>query len=258
MYQRQACGHCGFQNMKQDPIIVKCREQFWSHIPGTEYLGANPHDIPGFPIFLVEHYMQHPNGDGVFWSKETTYEAHPGMYGNPTDIFIKFPAELKSLVLEHLGSKDIGSLRLASRSFRQLPKTLFKRLIRDELPWFWEYDFLDGMDLECMLQEGHDKKKVKDDQAAKRINWLDIYKQLCVAKRGILGVRNRARVWYLVEEIVKRIEELRDRCCRDGGELEVVPSVEEEEAGLVKNGLYCPRCDVFQIQGSGIEIEEDR
>jgi len=46
------------------------------------------------------------------------------------------------MLLSHLSSKDIGNLRLAARSFRQLPKQLFLRLIQDELPWFWEFDEL--------------------------------------------------------------------------------------------------------------------
>ena len=36
LWYRQACGNCMFNNMKQDPMIQKCREQWWIHIPGTE------------------------------------------------------------------------------------------------------------------------------------------------------------------------------------------------------------------------------
>jgi hypothetical protein len=42
------------------------------------------------------------------------------------------------MVIEHLGSKDIASLRVASRSFRHLPYTLWHRLIKKEMPWIWE------------------------------------------------------------------------------------------------------------------------
>jgi hypothetical protein len=52
------------------------------------------------------------------------------------------PTELKDMVLLHLASKDIGNLRLASRTFRQLPGCLFLSLTQDELPWFRQFDEL--------------------------------------------------------------------------------------------------------------------
>ncbi|KAF8850332.1 hypothetical protein BDZ45DRAFT_633073 [Acephala macrosclerotiorum] len=272
LWARQACGNCGFQNMKQDPIIMECRQQFWKHIAGTEYLGANPLQIPGLLFGLSEHYVEYPSGDGVFMARDPRSE-DPPIHQNPSDPFAKLPAELKNTVLSHLPSKDITSLRLVSRSFRQLPKLLFLRLIKDEMPWFWELDELKQMDDDWWREwfKNDDPEKSNSEQHAesirrsrrgnftKNVNWLTIYKQLCILKKGVLGVRNRARVWYLAEEIVKRIDNLRQRLAEHFAELSghdlggdedfpVQPTDEEEKAGLVKNGLYCPRCEFYQIE----------
>lgn len=250
--------------MKQDPVIAECREQFWTHLPGTEYLAANPHDIPGFPELLLEdYYTEHPKGDGVFDTRDAPHLPNLVVHENTTDVFTKIPAELKNMLLSHLSSKDIGSLRLASRSFRQLPKTLFRRLVHDELPWFWEHEYLEEKDLECLQKEREiSLAGAKEEQASKNVNWLEIYKHLLIAKRSILGVRNRARVWGLAEEVVRRIAELRKQ--RNGlgfgfGEskkIKVQPMKEEIENGQVKNDLYCPRCEVVQIQAHLNEKDE--
>lgn len=40
-------------------------------------------------------------------------------------------------------------------------------------------------------------KKIREGNFTENVNWLTVYKQLVVLKKGVLGVRNRARVWYL-------------------------------------------------------------
>ncbi|CZR50430.1 uncharacterized protein PAC_00302 [Phialocephala subalpina] len=272
LWARQACGNCGFQNMKQEQIIFECRQQFWKHVAGTEYLGANPVEIPGLLFGLSEHYGDYPRGDGVFMTR-TPSPDNPTVPQNPTDPFSRLPAELKNMILYDLPSKDITSLRLASRSFRQLPKQLFHKLIQDELPWFWELDELKQMDDDWWREwfKDDDPEKVNNEQDAesirrsgrgnftKNVNWLSVYKQLCILRMGVVGVRNRARVWYLAEEIVKRVDELRrslkERSAEPAGhdlgedeDIPVQPTEEEDQAGLVKNGLYCPRCKICQIE----------
>jgi hypothetical protein len=249
---------CGFQNLKQDPVIARCRQQFWFHLPGTEFLAANPADIPGFPFMMLEAYD--PAGENVFEPN-----IRKKVRENETDIFRKLPAELRYLVLVELSSKDIACLRLASRPFRQLPKQLFQRLIRAEMPWFWEIDelvladnkywksTLGGTDPETETFDSHADpiRRSREGKAMRNVNWMLLYQQLSIFKKGILGVRNRARVWDLSEQIVKRIAELRISLAENGlsPESQVNATESEREAGLVKNDIYCPRCDPFQIQG---------
>jgi len=117
-----------------DPAVGECREQDWRHVKGTEWLAAHPlfvlslHDIlqsaidPG-PTF-------HPH-NGAFDVSEKTST-------NQTDAFTALPYELRMELLSYLDSRDIANLRLVSRSFHQLPISLFHSLILRELPWLWE------------------------------------------------------------------------------------------------------------------------
>ena len=159
------------------------------------------------------------------------------------------------MVLSHLSSKDIGNLRLASRTFRQLPNRLFFRLVQDELPWFWEIDELRAACAEyCerlynmqnpLLSQLLSVHAVRERKLLERdMNWLEVYKKLCLLKKAMLGVRNRARIWTVVEEVVARIARLREK-----GWSQVEPTNGERESGLVNNGPYCPRCNPEQIEG---------
>ncbi|KAE8449356.1 hypothetical protein EG329_008257 [Mollisiaceae sp. DMI_Dod_QoI] len=88
-------------------------------------------------------------------------------------------------------------------------------------------------------------KKIREGNFTENVNWLTVYKQLVVLKKGVLGVRNRARVWYLVEEVVKRFADLRQRLVKQSADLStlnlvededfpVEPTVHEVEVGLIK------------------------
>ena len=91
------------------------------------------------------------------------------------------------MILEHLGSKDIANLRLATPVFRQLPTILFRRLFLEDMPWLFEMQDLD----------------------VASVNWYDWY---CKWKSGwedVKGLRNRRRIWRDIEEIVSRIQKYR-------------------------------------------------
>lgn len=162
------------------------------------------------------------------------------------------------MILSQLSSEEIGSLRLASRSFRQLPKQLFLRLIQDELPWFWEFQELTAADDEFWRRLYRDQYLAKSglprlDERIRRsqegnftrdVNWREVYKKLCSLRKGILGVRNRARIWNVVEEVVARIGRLREE-----GWSQVELTDKERQDGVFKNWLYCPRCDYAQVVG---------
>ena len=90
-------------------------------------------------------------------------------------------------MLDHLGSKDIANLRLATPVFRQLPTILFRRLFWDDMPWLYEMKDLD----------------------VANVDWYDRY---CMWKHyceDLKGLRNRRRIWRDVEEIIRRIQGLR-------------------------------------------------
>ena len=91
------------------------------------------------------------------------------------------------MILEHLGSKDIANLRLATPVFRQLPTILFRRLFLEDMPWLFEMGDLD----------------------VASVDWYEWYCKWKSDWGDLKGLRNRRRIWRDVEEIVSRIEKFR-------------------------------------------------
>jgi len=242
LWWREPCRASGIQGLKHDSVIRELREKWWIHRRGTEYLAANPVDIPGFKLMMQEAYTEVPKGDGVFLVKDSckrssSLEAPYCGYEDEVDPFMTLPSELKSKVLVQLSSKDVSSLRLASRAFKQLPKRFFRQLILDETPWFWEVDQVKseieeyyqatfqenyGNDLE-MFSEGIPPawlSFVNERMQRKPMdtNWHQVYKQLKTMERGTLGLRNRVRIWKIAEDVISKIKEM--RCRLEAGQTE--------------------------------------
>ncbi|KAK4549027.1 hypothetical protein LTR36_007483 [Oleoguttula mirabilis] len=118
----------------RDPSVNKCAAQEWRHVGGTEYLAANPLFVPALPALLEQAVSRNPS----FNARHDAFEIPEGQPFDPNDAFASLPPELRMLILADLPSKDIASLRLASRSFRQLPLTFFHDLLLREMPWLWE------------------------------------------------------------------------------------------------------------------------
>ena len=92
------------------------------------------------------------------------------------------------MILDHLGSKDIANLRLATPAFRQLPTILFWRLLLEDTPWLYEMK-----DLDVASVDWHD--------------WYCKWKHCC---EDVKGLRNRRSIWRDVEEILRVIQGLRE------------------------------------------------
>lgn len=115
--------------------ISACGGQWFEHTWGHEFIVANPLQIPALnEIFEAARRLHDFDAKerSPFGSKQTT------LMNVNSDIFGKLPNELRDMVLSSLGSKDIANLRLASRTFRHLPTTLWCELIVKEMPWIWE------------------------------------------------------------------------------------------------------------------------
>ena len=120
--------------------------RWWDHQPGKEYLAANPLFMRRLTqIFndAISHDPLFSSEIGAFEISHTSSSAssadHDGsQIARHQDGFTKLPLELKLEILQYIGSKDIASLRLSSRAFRQLPISLWRRLLIEELPWLWE------------------------------------------------------------------------------------------------------------------------
>lgn len=160
------------------------------HEPGCEYLVANPIEVPDLPDILERLVDSNCKKMTFGDAKEGDDSQTQGHRMSPTtsksiqDPFSRLPAEVNSMVLDHLGSKDIAKLRLATPVFRQLPTILFRKLLLKEMPWLFE---------------------VKDLDVA-RINWHDCYCALKSACRDLKGLQNRRRIWRDIEELITRVD----------------------------------------------------
>jgi hypothetical protein len=123
------------QSSHRDPNVRKCNDQNWTHWKGTEYLVANPVYIPQLRDIFATAVDTAPDfspRNGAFNILESMEER------TGVDMFERLPVELRTEVLDNLSSKDIASLRLASRVFSQLPVSYFQNLLKRECPWLWE------------------------------------------------------------------------------------------------------------------------
>lgn len=119
-------------HVSSDPNVGLSSQQFWEHLDGCEYLGANPLLIPRLAPILQAAI-----------EKDTNFNPQDGAFpvsGNEgaSDVFGSLPLEMRLQTLSYLGSSDIANLRLASRTFRQLPILLWRDLLLKEMPFLWE------------------------------------------------------------------------------------------------------------------------
>lgn len=134
-----------YDNFPRDAAVSDGHQQWWNHQEGNEWLAANPIFMPGLPIVLdssMKHdsssLQQHDELNVVEAAIKTssTIPTTP----NPThsDPFALLPTEINHDVLGYLDPKDVANLRLVSRNFLQLPTSLFRQFMRDDMPWLWE------------------------------------------------------------------------------------------------------------------------
>jgi hypothetical protein len=167
----------------------------------------------------------------------------------PVDFFSSIPLEIRLMIVGYLGSDDITSLRAASRTFTTLPNNVWYRLIREEMPWLWEaWDeseckhtpqiwttvstaqvksilksrerLSEVLRLEYMTHEDSEKVAenwfpipcdIPEQVHLPRLatDWHFVFVQINKDWNRLKGLRNRQRIWIDVEEIMRRIQNLK-------------------------------------------------
>lgn len=173
--------HGFFEELPRELAVTNGQDGMWHHEPGCEYLAANPVKIPGLPAL----YKAAKTGSA---SKSIFPTPEDGKVSD-RDPFAKLLAEIKLMIIDYMPAKDIANLRLCTRAVRQLPNILFRRLLLEEMPWMWE---------------------VKDMDVAK-LDWHNFYFTVKFCRPDLKGLRNRKWSWKDVEEIIRRMEQLRSR-----------------------------------------------
>lgn len=173
----------------------------WVHVPGTEYLAADPYNIPGLIKVLQDCIRKDSVAPDVYVE---TLKANQRV----VDPFANHAPELRLLILDLLDYKDVAALRLVSRMFRVLPQKFFRKMICDRMPWIWEID--DAL--------------VSND----RIDWFKFWSRLSQADGGkgkgkkglslkleepqlgrgarVNGLVNRRRIWFEAGQLLEKMD----------------------------------------------------
>lgn len=230
----------GKDNNNDDTPVYPVEQggQWWEHYPGAEVLVAYPLHVEALSSLFKAAQRPHE----YFNAENSPFTLEISTEGNGSDPFGSLPAELCDMVVASLGSKDIASLRLASRSFRHLPTTLWHDLMQKEMPWIWEawsdrpYAFM-----ACTTRtelEAHDEavrterrkaaellseqRAIREEIIARKdaefhqprpvqfldrlhTDWYQLYCQLQKARKNIKGLQNRERIWKGIEFVIRRV-----------------------------------------------------
>lgn len=227
-----------FDERPDHPAVCRGSEQWWVYRPGDEFLAANPLHVPGLSILLDS--ARRPQN--AFDAKASPFGTGSVASEDFGDLFGRLPEELRDMIVAPLGSKDIASLRLASRSFRHLPYTLWHDLMKKEMPWIWEawsdrpYPLMacatkqelirhdqsiqkrlseasglqgeqKSIQKELIASEDAEFRKPRPVEQLDRLHtdWHYLYCQLRGEWKNIKGLQNRERVWKAVELVSRRI-----------------------------------------------------
>ncbi|CAK1359021.1 hypothetical protein CB0940_05292 [Cercospora beticola] len=211
-----------FSSTSRSDDVGRLNDQWWNHEHGTEYAAANPPFIPNLAKVIANATAAEPvdGNSGVF-----DLPADTNLSPSPGDGFAKLPAELKLEILSSLSSEDICNLRLVSRSFRQLPLSLFRDMLATNLNFFWEaspakdqtpYPFLATTTAQKFVDSPPDSRNpvpVPNLLDTSNTNWYKLYYSLRRGMRNgeLKGLANRNRIWNdcqsILESIVKHWDE---------------------------------------------------
>lgn len=178
-----------------------CCQQWFRCVPGTEYLVANPLTIPGLEDLIQSCSLPDGSSADVVFDTKCVGPAKD-------DIFAQLSPELRLMILEFLKSEEVAKLRLASRTFFQLPQSIFHHLVLSEMPWVWEINDLKGHEMD----------------------WYGLWCKLSQADGGA-GTDEKRREW-MCRALNDRYGRLRERLQAEGEEWMQPDVWKAESAGL--------------------------
>ncbi|SMQ49914.1 unnamed protein product [Zymoseptoria tritici ST99CH_3D7] len=161
------------ENVKRSngKMLRYCRQQWWEHERGSEFLITDPLEDAGLVKLLQEavETSQHFNpADSAFPPRAPNKStAKSNQQQNTTlDPFSTLPAELLQQILAELPNTSIGAVREVSRAFTHIPISFFYPLVRRDYPWIWEAD----QETSAALPQYSRWTKAVIDKAARKLN----------------------------------------------------------------------------------------
>ncbi|CAG9948369.1 unnamed protein product [Clonostachys rosea f. rosea IK726] len=109
------------------------RDQLWLHLPGSEFLAANPCFVPALPPIIASATVNYD----VLYKHSNISPVDPSK-NQGSDSLSRLPIEIRLHLASLLNASDFANLRLVSRTFHNLPQSFYRSFIHRELPWLWE------------------------------------------------------------------------------------------------------------------------
>ncbi|KAJ9481777.1 hypothetical protein VN97_g11685 [Penicillium thymicola] len=241
-WRNAECSLDANHDFPRHPDVARAQQQVWMHDPDAAYLVANPLHILGLTEFLLGAAQEKGDFDIELADEESDAVLFAN---NPTDRLSALPPELRLHIVSFLDSGDIMSLRQASKAFMDLTNNVWYRIVRGQMPWLWEtweedeikhspspWTFMTANEvktveeLKCrytaVLSDEYEYATTPDkvidyllprpaavvDQgllSKNDTNWYRVFRQIRTHWPRVKGLRNRARIWTDVEEVIRRI-----------------------------------------------------
>ncbi|KAL9563836.1 hypothetical protein ACKAV7_012008 [Fusarium commune] len=203
-----------FNEFPRHHAVKRGQQQWWEHIKGDEFLAANPCFVPG-----LESMLDSTQRSGEAHTEEDS-EITPTAVSQtpaPTDSFSCLPSEIRFHILSQLSFSDIANLRLASRVFLRLPKSLFYHLTLRNMPWLYEAWSPLPMSFWATTTPSELKRPAETMQnrlpetpvmllGRTETDWFQLKCELSRNWQKLLGLQNRRRVWDDCQEILNRVD----------------------------------------------------
>ncbi|CAH0031818.1 unnamed protein product [Clonostachys rhizophaga] len=109
------------------------RDQLWLHLPGSEFLAANPCFVPALPSIIASVTVNQ-----TALSKHSHISPIASGGNQSSDSLSRLPMEIRLCLASLLNAPDFANLRLVSRAFHNLPQSFYRNFILREYPWLWE------------------------------------------------------------------------------------------------------------------------
>ncbi|KAJ5096875.1 hypothetical protein N7456_007596 [Penicillium angulare] len=163
------------------------------------YALEDPYNVPGIARILLK--TAHESSTNI---------SNYSLPVKPPDCFGIFPWEIREAIANALSTRDALSLRQASRSFYSMVGS----------PAFWASRFRYGADRGFLFEKSN---------AAESRDWLSLYRMTSY-RQCPPGLKNRRRIWGLVEYIVQLIN-LRSK--PQDGDIDTSNMLEKDESKFI-------------------------
>ncbi|KAI6773007.1 hypothetical protein HG530_003965 [Fusarium avenaceum] len=205
-----------FADFPRDPAVKMAHEQWWRHNRGDEYLAANPCFVPGLESILSStQVLEKVDKD---YSRLTPTAISPKT--TSMDLFSCLPPEIRLSILSLLDFKDVANLRLTSRVFLQLPKSLFHQLTISNTPWLYEAWSSLPLSFWATTSPAELERNPEPPRMPRpttsvtlldvaKTDWFHLQTGIRRNWQKLPGLQNRRRIWKDCEEILDRVDSYR-------------------------------------------------